>query len=159
MSISRASLYDRVQVPVDNKMLGATENFPAKKTTMLWPLLVYFALVILIVVGMLAASYVLGERHHDRATATPYESGIVPEGTARVRLSAKFYLIAMFFVVFDLEAVFIFTWAIVAREAGWTGFWEILIFIVILAAALVYLWRIRALDWEPVAPDSRIVHR
>jgi NADH-quinone oxidoreductase subunit A len=126
---------------------------------MLWPLLVYFAFVILIVAGILAASYVLGQRHHDRATATPYESGIVPEGTARVRLSAKFYLIAMFFVVFDIEAVFIFTWAIVAREAGWTGFWEILIFIVILAAALVYLWRIRALDWEPVAPDIRIGHR
>jgi NADH-quinone oxidoreductase subunit A len=143
-------------LPGDN---SRTENFPAKKTTMLWPLLVYFALVILIIVGMLAASYVLGERHHDRATATPYESGIVPEGTARVRLSAKFYLIAMFFVVFDIEAVFIFTWAIVAREAGWTGFWEILIFIVILAAALVYLWRIRALDWEPVAPDTRIGHR
>ena len=126
---------------------------------MAWPLLVYFALVVLIVAGMLAVSYVLGQRHHDRATATPYESGIVPEGTARVRLSAKFYLIAMFFVVFDIEAVFIFTWAIVARQAGWTGFWEIFVFIAILAAALVYLWRIRALDWEPVAPDTRIGHR
>ena len=124
---------------------------------MLWPLLVYFALVILTAAGMLAASYVLGQRHHDRATGTPYESGIVPEGTARVRLSAKFYLIAMFFVIFDIEAVFVFTWAVVAREAGWTGFWEILIFIAILAATLVYLWRIRALDWEQVPRDIRIV--
>jgi NADH-quinone oxidoreductase subunit A len=124
---------------------------------MLWPLLVYFALVVLIAVGMLAASYVLGQRHHDRATGTPYESGIVPEGTARVRLSAKFYLIAMFFVVFDIEAVFVFTWAVVAREAGWTGFWEILIFITILLAALVYLWRIQALDWEPMPRNIRIV--
>jgi NADH-quinone oxidoreductase subunit A len=124
---------------------------------MLWPLLVYFALVILIGAGMLAASYVLGQRHHDRATATPYESGIVPEGTARVRLSAKFYLIAMFFVVFDIEAVFVFTWAVVAREAGWSGFWEILIFIAILLAALLYLWRIRALDWEPTPRNLRIV--
>ena len=117
---------------------------------MLWPLLVYFALVILVVVGMLAGSYVLGQRHHDRATATPFESGIVPQGTARVRLSAKFYLIAMFFVVFDIEAVFVFTWAVVAREAGWNGFWEIVTFIAILLAALVYLCRIRALDWEPM---------
>jgi NADH-quinone oxidoreductase subunit A len=124
---------------------------------MLWPLLVYFVLVILIAAGMLAASYVLGQRHHDRATGTPYESGIVPEGTARVRLSAKFYLIAMFFVVFDIEAVFVFTWAVVAREAGWTGFWEIFIFIAILAAALVYLWLIRALDWEPMPRNLRIV--
>jgi NADH-quinone oxidoreductase subunit A len=127
--------------------------------TMLWPLLVYFALVILIVAGMLALSYVLGQRHHDRATAIPYESGIIPEGTARLRLSAKFYLIAMFFVVFDIEAVFIFTWAVVARDAGWTGFGEILIFIVILAAALVYLWRVRALDWEPVPRDFRTARR
>ena len=126
---------------------------------MTWPLLVYFVLVILIVAGMLAVSYVLGQRHHDRAMAIPFESGMFPEGTARIRFSVKFYLIAMFFVVFDIEAVFIFTWAIVAREEGWTGFREILIFIVILAAALVYLWRIRALDWEPVAPDIRIGHR
>ena len=122
---------------------------------MLWPLLVYFALVILIAAGMLAASSVLGQRHHDRATGTPYESGIAPVGSARVRLSAKFYLIAMFFVVFDIETVFVFTWAVVAREAGWTGFWEVFVFIAILAAALVYLWRIRALDWEPVPRDIR----
>jgi NADH-quinone oxidoreductase subunit A len=117
---------------------------------MTWPLLVYFVLVILIVAGMLAVSYVLGQRHHDRATATPFESGIVPEGTARVRFSAKFYLIAMFFVVFDIEAVFIFTWCVVAREAGWAGFWEIVVFVAVLAAALMYLWRIRALDWESI---------
>jgi NADH-quinone oxidoreductase subunit A len=133
-------------------------NFLTTKT-MLWPLLVYFALVIVIVAGMLALSYVLGQRHHDRGTATPYESGIIPEGTARLRLSAKFYLVAMFFVVFDIEAVFIFTWAVVARDAGWTGFGEILIFIVVLAAALVYLWRIRALDWEPVPRNFRIERR
>jgi NADH-quinone oxidoreductase subunit A len=126
---------------------------------MLWRLVLYFALVILIVAGMLALSYVLGQRHHDRATATPYESGIVPEGTARLRLSARFYLIAMFFVVFDIEAVFIFTWAVVARDAGWTGFGEILIFIVILAAALVYLWRVEALDWEPVPRNFPTVGR
>jgi NADH-quinone oxidoreductase subunit A len=117
---------------------------------MTWPLLVYFVLVILIVAGMLAVSYVLGQRHHDRAMAVPFESGIVPEGTARLRISVKFYLIAMFFVVFDIEAVFIFTWCVVARDAGWAGFWEIVIFIAVLAAALVYLWRIRALEWESI---------
>lgn len=122
---------------------------------MLWPLLVYFALVILTAAGMLGASYVLGQRHHDHATGTPYESGIAPAGSARVRVSAKFYLIAMFFVIFDIEAVFVFTWAVVAREAGWTGFWEILIFIAILVAALVYLWRIGALDWEPMPRHIR----
>ena len=64
-----------------------------------------------------------------------------------MRRSAKFYLIAMFFVVFDLEAVFLFSWAIAARELGWAGFWEALIFTVVLLAALVYLGRIGALIW------------
>jgi NADH-quinone oxidoreductase subunit A len=114
---------------------------------MLWPLGIYFILVVLLVAGMLALSHVLGERHHDRWTAVPYESGIVSEGSARIRLSAKFYLVAMFFVIFDIEAIFIFAWAVVAREAGWAGFWEITIFIAILLAALAYLWRIGALEW------------
>lgn len=121
---------------------------------MMWPLLVYFAAVILIVVGMLAVSYVLGQRHNDRATGAPYEAGIVSEGSARVRFSAKFYLVAMFFVVFDVEAAFIFAWAIVAREAGWTAFWEVVIFTVILISALIYLWRIRALEWATVPRES-----
>lgn len=114
---------------------------------MMWPLVVYFAAVILIVSGMLGVSYVLGQRHSERATGMPYEGGIVSEGSARVRFSAKFYLVAMFFVVFDVEAAFIFTWAIVVREAGWTGFWEVTIFTAILISALAYLWRIRALEW------------
>jgi NADH-quinone oxidoreductase subunit A len=114
-----------------------------------WPLGVYFVVIIGVVAGMLAVSYVLGQRHDDRATGFPYESGIVSEGSARVRLSAKFYLVAMFFVIFDLEAVFIFAWAVAARELGWVAYWEIFIFILILVAALVYLWRLGALDWGP----------
>jgi NADH-quinone oxidoreductase subunit A len=114
----------------------------------LWPLAVYFVIVILLVVAMLSLSFVLGQRHHNRATGTPYESGIVSQGSARVRLSAKFYLVAMFFVIFDLEAVFIFAWAIAVREAGWTGYFEVLVFIGVLLATLVYLWRVGALDWR-----------
>jgi NADH-quinone oxidoreductase subunit A len=118
---------------------------------MMWPLAVYFLLTVLLVAGMLALSYVLGQRHDDRATSAPYESGIISEGSARVRLSAKFYLVAMFFVIFDIEAAFIFAWAVVAREAGWAGFGEIAIFIAILAAALVYLWRVGALEWGVIS--------
>jgi NADH-quinone oxidoreductase subunit A len=110
----------------------------------LWPLAVYFAAVVVLVAGMLGLSYVLGEHHKDRATGEPYESGIV---SARVRLSAKFFLVAMFFVVFDLEAVFIFAWAVAARELGWTGYAEVVVFIAILLAALIYLAREGALDW------------
>src|SRR5262245_59580896 len=96
---------------------------------------------------MLCLSYLLGQRHHERATSEPYESGIVSTGSARLRFSAKFYLIAMLFVIFDLEAVFIFAWAIAFSELGWGGYLGALIFIGVLFAALIYEWRIGALDW------------
>src|SRR5215813_3333481 len=112
------------------------------------PLIVYAVLVV-VVTGVMLASYVLGQRHKDPTTGTPYESGIVSEGSARVRFSARFYLIAMFFVVFDLEAVFLFAWAIAAREAGWAGYWEMVIFVGVLLVALAYLWGIGALEWAP----------
>lgn len=114
----------------------------------MWPLLVYFVLVLLLVSGMLLLSYVLGQRHQEKATGVPYEAGIESEGSARVRQNAGFYMIAMFFVVFDLEAVFLFSWAVAARELGWTGFCEAAIFTVILLAALLYLGRVRALSWS-----------
>ncbi len=113
----------------------------------LWPICVYAALVVLLVTAMLGLSYILGQRHHDRSTDSPYESGIISEGSARVRLSAKFYLVAMFFVIFDLEAIFIFAWAVAVRETGWAGYAEVFIFITVLLASLGYLWRVGALEW------------
>lgn len=118
---------------------------------MLWPLGVYFLAVIAVVVGMLVVSWLLGERHEDPATNSPYESGIISQGTARVRLSAKFYLVAMFFVVFDLEAVFIYAWAVAGRELGSAGYWEMVTFVGILAIVLGYLWRVGALDWNVIS--------
>ena len=120
----------------------------------MWPLGAYFVLVLLLVAGMLVVSYLLGQRHNQRATGFPYEGGILSEGSARVRLSAKFYLVAMFFVIFDLEAVFIFTWAIAGRELGWAGYYEAVVFIGVLVAALTYLWRVGALNWFPGGPRA-----
>jgi NADH-quinone oxidoreductase subunit A len=114
----------------------------------LWPLVVYLTIVGMLVVAMLSVSFVLGQRHQDRATGFPYESGILSEGSARVRLSAKFYQVAIFFVIFDLEAVFLFAWAIAVRETGWAGYAEVLAFIMVLLATLAYLWRVGALDWR-----------
>lgn len=114
----------------------------------MWPLVLYFVLVLVLVSGMLLVSYVLGQRHRERATGVPYEAGIESEGSARARQTAKFYMIAMFFVVFDLEAVFLFSWAVAARELGWSGYGEAAIFTAILLAALVYLARVRALSWS-----------
>ena len=124
-------------------------NTPTSQTGALWPLVVYFAAVLVVVAGMLGLSYVLGQRHADRATGEPYESGIVSTGSARLRLYARFYLVAVFFVIFDLEAVFLFAWAIALREVGWAGYAEILVFTGVLVAALIYLWRLGALDWGP----------
>ena len=114
----------------------------------LWPLAVYLIIVGMLVVAMLGLSFVLGQRHQDRATGSPYESGIMSEGSARVRLPVKFYQVAIFFVIFDLEAVFLFAWAIAVREAGWGGYAEVLLFIMVLLATLAYLWRVGALDWR-----------
>src|SRR5262245_66404058 len=96
---------------------------------------------------MLGLSCLLGQRHQGRATGEPYESGIVSTGSARLRFSAQFYLIAMLFVIFDVESVFIFAWAIAFRESGWVGYIGVLAFIGALVAALIYEWRLGALDW------------
>jgi len=116
-----------------------------------WPLAVYSAAVFLIVVVMLSLSWVLGQRHREPATDSQYESGIVSQGSAHARLSVKFFLVAAFFVVFDLEAIFLFLWAVAGRELGWPGYIEALIFSGILLAVLVYLLRTGALDWYRTA--------
>ena len=119
----------------------------------LWPFAIYAALVVLLLALMLVASHFLGQRHRERATGEPYESGVASTGSARLRFDVKFYLVAMFFLIFDLEAVFIYAWAVSLRENGWPGYVSMLIFIVTLAAALVYLWRKGALDWGKKEPD------
>ena len=113
----------------------------------LWPLVLYFFLVVLVALGMLGISYVLGEHHKEKATDEPYESGVVTTGSARVRFDVKFYLVAMFFVVFDLEIAFLFAWAVAARELGWAGYAAAVVFVAVLVAALVYLWKVGALNW------------
>jgi NADH-quinone oxidoreductase subunit A len=114
-----------------------------------WPFLVY-AFAVLVVAGiMIGLSHILGERHREKLTDEPFESGIPPTGNARLRFSSHFYLIAIFFVIFDLDAAFIFVWAISFRELGLAGYIGITIFIGILLAALVYEIGIRALDFGP----------
>lgn len=114
-----------------------------------WPLVVYFLIVVAMMAALVALSYFLGERHSARAADEVFESGVVTVGDAHLRLSAKFYLIAMFFVIFDVESVFLYAWAVALREAGWAGFAEAFVFVAVLAATLAYLWRLGALDWAP----------
>jgi NADH-quinone oxidoreductase subunit A len=127
--------------------------------TPVWPLVLYSVAVIALVGGMTAVSYVLGQRHTGKATIEPYEAGIVTVGYARFRLPVKFYLVAMFFVIFDLETVFIFVWAVAFRDVGWVGYIDAVVFVGVLFAALVYLWRLGALDWGPQRERCPVYYR
>lgn len=104
---------------------------------------------------MLIVSYLTGGRNWGRAKNDPFESGVVSVGSAQIRFSAKFYLVAMFFVIFDVEALFLYAWAVSVRENGWIGFIEVTIFVSVLLAGLIYLWRLGALDWAPEARKRR----
>src|SRR5687767_12474493 len=111
----------------------------------LWPLLVYGAIVLSLVGAILGISYVLGQRGKGRAVNEPYEGGIVSEGSARIRFSSQFYMVAMLFVIFDVETVFILSWAIAFRELGWYGYAGVAVFMVMLVVVLIYEWRMGAL--------------
>jgi NADH-quinone oxidoreductase subunit A len=117
-----------------------------------WSFGIFLLAIVAICVLMLGVSWLVGGRYRGRAKNEPFESGVVSVGNARLRFSAKFYLTAMFFVIFDVEALFLYAWAVSVRESGWPGFIEAAIFILVLLAGLIYVWRIGALDW---APDSR----
>jgi len=123
-------------------------NGGADSGSALWPLAVYCVAATVLVAFIMALSAVLGQRHQEKDTGEPYESGIAATGSASLRFHAGFYLIAMFFVIFDLEAAFIYAYAVAFRELGWAGYIEVLVFVFILAAALFYLWRVGALDWR-----------
>jgi len=126
-----------------------------KMTQPLWPLLVYLIAVLAVVAGMVGISALLGERHNDRETGEPYESGILPSGGARTRFTIRFYMVAVAFVLFDLEAVFIFAWSLAARELGWTGYGEMIAFVAVLLCVLAYFWKMGGLDWGPRRGRSR----
>lgn len=114
-----------------------------------WAVGFFIGAVIILCAFMIIASSLLGGRSRGHSKSMPYESGIVPTGSARQRFPVKFYLVAMLFVIFDIEAVFLFAWAVSVREVGWPGFWGAAVFIFILLAGLLYDSRVGALDWAP----------
>ena len=113
----------------------------------IWPLVLFAALVVFLIVAMLFVGWLLGQRKRVDATNDPYESGIVSVGSAQLKISVEFYLVAMFFVIFDLEAIFIFAYAVAFFELGWQGYISMMIFIGVLAIALIYGWLSGGLDW------------
>lgn len=123
----------------------------------LWTLLLYAGIVLFLLTAIVTLSYLLGQRHRERSTDLPYEGGIQQAGSARLRFSAQFYLVAMLFVIFDVEAMFIMLWALGFYDLGWPGYIGVSIFIGQLVVVLIYEWGIGALD---IGPDvKRILKR
>ena len=118
-----------------------------------FPVLLQALVAMLLAAGLITVSYLLGKRVKNRVKDMPYESGIVPTGDARQRFSVKFYLVAMLFIVFDIEAIFLYPWAVVYRELLMPGFIEMLIFVILILSGFFYIWKKGALDWS--GADSR----
>jgi NADH-quinone oxidoreductase subunit A len=112
------------------------------------PLLLLFALSVVNAVGMVVASAILNPRRPTPQKLMPYESGMIPLGDTRHRFSVKFYMVAISFIVFDLETVFLIPWAASMRELGWGPFVAVLLFIIVLAIGLLYEWKKGGLEWE-----------
>ncbi|MFK7991104.1 MAG: NADH-quinone oxidoreductase subunit A [Sandaracinaceae bacterium] len=112
------------------------------------PVLLMLAVAIIIPIAMFVITSVLGPKNPTPEKMTPYESGSESDGAQHVRLSVKFYLTAILFVVFDIEAVFMYPWGAQFRDLGWFGLVEMVLFISVLAITLVYAWRKGALEWE-----------
>ena len=121
--------------------------------------MLYAGLVVFLLSAILILSNLLGQHHKDRATDLPYEGGIQQTGSARLRFSAQFYLVAMLFVIFDVEAVYLYAWAVAVPETGLLGFVEVTIFVAILLASLAYLWLTGALDWHAQSERPSLRHR
>ncbi len=108
---------------------------------------VFALLVFVIMAAMLFLSAWLGRKSDNTEKGRPYESGIIPTGTARLRYPVPFYMVAVFFLVFDVEGAFIFSWAAACRQLGWTGWLRISVFIFVLLLGLAYIWRKGGLRW------------
>jgi len=120
-----------------------------------FPVLVQALLAMAVAAGLITVSFVLGQRVRNRVKDMPYESGIIPTGDARHRFSVKFYLVAMLFILFDIEAIFLYPWAVVYRELKMFAFVEMLVFVVLILSGFFYIWKKGALDWSPVATTER----
>jgi len=112
------------------------------------PLLIHFLLAAGLAGILILLSSFVGQRRRSRAKMEAYECGVRPTGDAREPFSVKFYLVAMIFILFDVEAIFLYPWAFVFRELGWFGFVEMLLFILVVLAGYIYLWKKGALDWN-----------
>jgi len=130
---------------------------PTSYTEMYFPVLAQAILAMALAVGLLTVSRLLGKRVRNRVKDMPYESGMVPTGDARERFSVKFYLVGMLFILFDIEAIFLYPWAVVYRQLRMVAFVEMLVFVILILSGFFYIWKKGALDWaaQAMAPKDR----
>ena len=121
---------------------------PESYTELYFPVLVQAIVAMALAAGLLSVSFLLGKKVRNRVKDMPYESGIVPTGDARHRFSVKFYLVGMLFILFDIEAIFLYPWVVVYRELKMFAFVEMSIFVVLILSGFFYIWKKGALDWS-----------
>jgi NADH-quinone oxidoreductase subunit A len=120
-----------------------------------FPIVVQIIIAIAVAAGLIGISTLLGKHGHSPLKDTPYESGMAPVGSARERFSVKFYLVGMIFILFDIEAVFLYPWAVVYRELKLFGFFEMFIFVALILVGFFYVYKKGALDWSHQKPSSQ----
>jgi NADH-quinone oxidoreductase subunit A len=128
---------------------------PSSYTELYFPIMVQALLAMALAAGLLTVSWLLGKRLRNAVKDTPYESGIVPTGDARQRFSVKFYLVGMLFILFDIEAIFLYPWVVVFRELKLVAFAEMLVFVFLILSGFFYIWKKGALDWSGSNASSR----
>ncbi len=111
------------------------------------PLLIHLSFAFGLAGAIVVLSQLLGRHRYSRAKFQPYECGMPPTGDARERFSVKFYMVAMLFILFDVEAVFLYPWAILLKKLGMFGFWEMLVYVLIVVVGLFYIWKKGVLEW------------
>ena len=112
------------------------------------PILIFIAIAVGLAVVMVVSSYVVARQHPDSNKLSPFECGFEPLGDARRQFDVRFYLVALLFIIFDLEVAFLFPWAISLGEIGVFGFWSMMIFLAVLTVGFIYEWKKGALEWE-----------
>ena len=120
-----------------------------------FPVLIQILIALAVASAMIGLSALLGRRLRDPVKSMPYESGMKPIGNARERFSVKFFLVGMLFILFDIEAIFLYPWVVVFRELKMFGFVEMLIFVILILSGFFYIWKKGALDWAEKALTGR----
>jgi NADH-quinone oxidoreductase subunit A len=129
------------------------DNYFARYLPLLFQMLVAAGLA----TGMVVLSFVVGKHKYSKSKMSPYECGMDPIGDASERFSVKFYMVAMLFILFDVEAVFLYPWAVILRELKMFGFFEMLVYIGIVLVGLVYIWKKGVIDWSKTEKITRTI--